>query len=93
MTSSWPVGVTTRKDMVSYAKALFGNCEIEDLLKDVPFYSIPPECFLFRVKGACDEANWSKWPNLIDNAMKASVETYGKEKKISYKSSPELTVK
>ena len=56
---------------------LFGNCRIENLLKGTSFdgYS---GCFLIRVKGACDKDNWEIWPNLIDEAMKATVETYGR---------------
>ena len=36
-----------------------------------------PGCFLIRVKGACNQGNWKRWPDLIDEAMKATVETYG----------------
>ena len=29
------------------------------------------------MKGACNKADWKNWPHLIDEAMKATVETYG----------------
>ena len=77
MSSSWPVGVTTQEDMHRYAQTLFGNCEIEDLLKDLPFEECSG-CFLIRVKGACNKGDWKKWPQLIDDAMKETVQFYGK---------------
>ena len=85
MSSSWPVGVTTQEDMHRYANTLFGNCEIENLLTGMPFdgYS---GCFLIRVKGACNKGNWKIWPDLIDEAMKATVETYGRPDIIQVKS-------
>ena len=85
MSSSWPVGVTTQEDMHRYAKTLFGNCKIENLLTDLPFDGYP-KCFLIRVKGACNQGNWKKWPDLIDEAMKATVETYGRPDIIQVKS-------
>ena len=76
MSSSWPVGVTTQEDMHRYAKTLFGDCKIENLLTGMAFDAYP-RCFLIRVKGACNQDNWERWPDLIDEAMKATVETYG----------------
>ena len=76
MSSSWPVGVTTQADMHRYAKTLFGDCEIENLLAGMPFEASPGR-FRIRVKGACNQGNWKRWPDLIDEAMKATVETYG----------------
>ena len=29
------------------------------------------------MKGACNQGDWTTWPDLIDEAMKATVETYG----------------
>ena len=71
MSSSWPVGVTTLEDMKRYAKTLFGNCRIENLLKGTSFdgYS---GCFLIRVKGACNNGDWKMWPDLIERATAAS---------------------
>ena len=74
MTFSWPVGVTAQEDMHCYAKTLFGNCKIENLLTDTAFEG-NPGCFLIRVKGACNQGNWKMWPDLIDEAMEATVET------------------
>ena len=85
MSSSWPVGVTTQEDMHRYAKTLFGDCKIENLLTGMPFDGYP-ECFLIRVKGACNQGNWKRWPDLIDEAMKATVETYGRPDIIQVKS-------
>ena len=85
MSSSWPVGVTTQEDMHLYAKTLFGDCTIEDLLTDVEFNASPGR-FLIRVKGACNQGNWKEWPKLIDEAMKATVETYGRADIIQVKS-------
>ena len=85
MSSSWPVGVTTQEDMHRYAKTLFGNCEIENLLTGMPFDGYAG-CFLIRVKGACNKGNWMIWPDLIDGAMKATVETYGRPDIIQVKS-------
>ena len=43
-------------------------------------------CFLIRVQGACNKGNWKIWPDLIDEAMKATVETYGRPDIIQVKS-------
>ena len=85
MSSSWQVGVTTQEDMHRYAKTLFGDCKIENLLTGMAFDAYPG-CFLIRVKGACNQGNWKKWPDLIDKAMKATVETYGRPDIIQVKS-------
>ena len=85
MSSSWPVGVTTLEDMHRYAKTLFGDCEIENLLTGTPFDG-HSECFLIRVKGACNNLDWERWPVLIDEAMKATVDTYGRSDVIQVKS-------
>ena len=85
MSSSWPVGVTTQEDMHRYAKTLFGNCKIENLLTGMEFDAYPG-CFLIRVKGACMQGDWQNWPHLIDAAMKATVETYGRPDVIQVKS-------
>ena len=85
MSSSWPVGVTTQEDMHRHAITLFGNCEIENLLTGMEFDAYPG-CFLIRVKGACNQGNWKGWPDLIDEAMKAIVETYGRPDIIQVKS-------
>ena len=85
MRSSWPLGVTTQEDMRRYAKTLFGDCEIENLLTGMPFDG-NPGCFLIRVKGACNEGNWERWPDLIDEAMKDTVELYGTSDVIQVKS-------
>ena len=50
--STWPASVTTWDDMLAYARALFGDCEVEDLLAGTVF-NIGRGCFLIRVKGAC----------------------------------------
>ena len=71
MTSSWPVGVTTQKDMYHYAKTLFGDCKTENLLKDTSF-DRHPGCFLIRVKGACKQGNWESWADLVDEAITAT---------------------
>ena len=76
MRSSWPVGVTTLKDMHSYAKTLFGDCKRENLLTGTPFDG-RPGCFLMRVKSACNTDEWKSWPGLIDKAMEATVKVYG----------------
>ena len=85
MSSSWPVGVTTQEDMHRYAKTLFADCEIESLLTGMAFDGCPG-CFLIRVKGACNKGNWKNWPDLIDDAMKATVDTYGRSDIIQVKS-------
>ena len=85
MSSSWPVGVTTQEDMNRYARTLFGNCKIENLLTGTPFDRYPG-CFLIRVKGACNNGEWEIWPDLIDKAMKATVQTYGRDDVIQAKS-------
>ena len=77
MRSSWPVGVTTEEDMYEYAKTLFGNCKIENLLTGTEFDNTYPGCFLIRVKNACNQGNWITWPKLINEAMSATVATYG----------------
>ena len=84
MSSSWPVGVTTQEDMHRYAKTLFGDCEIENLLTGMPFGGYPG-CFLIRVKGACNKGPWNSWPDLIDEAMKDTVKTYGRQDIIQVK--------
>ena len=76
MSSSWPDGVTTLQDMYHYARILFGGCEIENLLQGTEFDGYYPGCFLIRVKGACDQGDWKKWPELIEDAMKTTLETY-----------------
>ena len=85
MSSSWPVGVTTQEDMESYARILFGDCKIENLLTGTPFDGYPG-CFLIRMKGACNNAEWKIWPDLIDKAMTATVQTYGRDDIIQAKS-------
>ena len=85
MTSSWPEGVTTQEDMYLYAETLFGDCEIENLLTGTQVDG-DPGCFLIRVKGACNQGNWNEWPKLTDEAMKATVETYGRPDIIQVKS-------
>ena len=57
MSSSWPVGVTTQEDMRRYARSLFGDCEIDDLLTDTPFGRYDSGCLLIRVKGACSQGD------------------------------------
>ena len=87
MSSSWPGGVTTQEDMHRYAKTLFGDCKIENLLTGTDFAENEKSgCFLIRVKNACNQGNWKKWPDLIDEAMKATVETYGRPDIIQVKS-------
>ena len=76
MNSLWPVGVTTLQDMHRYATTLFGDCTTENLLAGTPFDG-HSGCFLIRVKGACNKGDWKNWPDLIDEAMKATVETRG----------------
>ena len=71
--------------MRSYAKALFGECTIENLLTGVDF-DRPKGCFLIRVKDACNQGNWKTWPGLIDDAMKETVDTYGRADIIQAKS-------
>ena len=85
MSSSWPVGVTTQEDMNRYARTLFGDCKIENLLTGTPFDRYPG-CFLIRVKGACNNGEWEIWPDLIDKAMTATVQTYGRDDVIQAKS-------
>ena len=85
MSSSWPVGVTTQEDMHRYAKTLFGDCKIENLLTGTSFDN-NPGCYLIRVKGACNNGEWKMWPNVIDNAMTATVQTYGRDDVIQAKS-------
>ena len=85
MSSSWPVGVTTQEDLNRYARTLFGDCKIENLLTGTPFARYPG-CFLIRVKGACNNGEWKIWPELIDKAMEAAVQTYGRDDVIQAKS-------
>ena len=42
--------------------------------------------FLIRVKGACNQGNWKRWPDLIGEATKATVDTYGRPDIIQVKS-------
>ena len=77
MNSSSPVDVTTQTDMHRYAQTLFGNCTKENLLAGSPYDGIPV-CFLIRVKGACNDGNSKIWPDLFDEAYKATVETHGR---------------
>ena len=72
MSSSWPAGVTTLKDMERYAETLFGDCTTENLLIGLPFER-EPGCFLIRVKGAWNKGDWTTWPDLIEKAMKATL--------------------
>ena len=85
MSSSWPVGVATPDDMRRYAKTLFGECEIENLLTGMEFEEYRGR-FLIRVKGACEQGDWKTWPDLIDAGMKATVEIYGRDDVIQVKS-------
>ena len=85
MRSSWPVGVTTQEDMRRYARTLFGNCEIENLLTGTEFDG-RPGCLLTRVKGAGNQGNWEDLPDLIDGAMEATVKIYGRPDIIQAKS-------
>ena len=85
MDSLWPDGVRTREDMRRYAETLFGHCEIEDLLRGAEFENYPL-CYLFRVKGACRQDHWQRWTNLIDEAMQATVEMFGRADIIQVKS-------
>ena len=77
MGSLWPGGAKTKQDTHRYAHALFGICDIEDLLSDAPFDSYSA-CFLIRVKGACNKRDWKSWPDLISEATKATVDLHGK---------------
>ena len=38
-----------------------------------------PGCFLIRVKDACNQGNWTEWPTLIDDAMKDTMDVWGKK--------------
>ena len=76
MDSTWPIGVTTELGMHRYAQVLFGNCAIENLLEGLPF-DVKPGCFLWRVKDACKQGEWSCWPGLIEEAMEATVAIHG----------------
>ena len=62
----------------------FGHCEI-DLLRGTPFHN-HPWCFLSRAKGACNQDDWKMCPDLIDKAMKATVETFHRPDIIQVKS-------
>ena len=53
MSSSWPVGVTTQEDMHRYAKTLFADCKIENLLTGMEFDAFPG-CFLIHVNEKVD---------------------------------------
>ena len=75
MTSTCPFGVRTREDMHCYAKTLFGDCPIEDLLKGTPFDEYAG-CYMIRVKGDCHKDDWESWPDLMDEAMEDTVRTY-----------------
>ena len=68
ISSSWPDGVSTYKDMLTYAQTLFGECEIENLLTDTPFDGYLG-CYLIRAKGACNQDDWQEWPGLMVQAM------------------------
>ena len=67
-----------------YARTLFGDCNIENLLTGTTFDW--PGCFLIRVKGACTKGNWQKWPDLIDDAMEETVRLYERRDIIEVKS-------
>ena len=83
--SSWPLGVTSLEDMHRYSETLFGNCIIENLLTDMDFDG-HPGCHFIRVKGACNQGDWMEYPGLINEAMKATVETYERPDIIQVKS-------
>ena len=85
MRSSWPAGVTTQDDMRRYARTLFGNCEIENLLTDTELDG-RPGCHLIRVKGAGYQRDWEEWPGLTDSAMEDTVRIYGRPDVIQAKS-------
>ena len=79
MENSWPHGVTTLKDMYEFSWKLVGKERIiENLLKDTDF-DVPSGCFLIRVKDACNQGNWTEWPTLIDDAMKDTMDVWGKK--------------
>ena len=84
MGDSWPSGVTTQDDMHRYAKTLFGNCKIENLLTGTPFDG-DPECLCIRVKDICSQGNWKEWPNLMEEAMMETVATYRRPEIIQVK--------
>ena len=50
--------VRTMPDMLAYARILFGDCVIEDLLPSFWSYS---GCSLIRVKNACLRKPWIDW--------------------------------
>ena len=77
MNSSWPAGVSTLEDMLLYARTLFDDCVIENLLTGTDFDGYPG-CFLIRVKGACTKGDWVRWPELIAKAMTDTALTYGR---------------
>ena len=79
MENSWPHGVTTLEDMYEFSWKLFGKERaIENLLKDTDF-DAPSGCFLIRVKDACNQGNWTEWQTLIDDAMKDTMDVWGKK--------------
>ena len=86
MKNSWPLGVTTQSDMERYAKTLFPNGTIENLMPGLPLEWQKAGCLFIRVKGACNEGDWKIWPGLIGAAMKATVATYGRPYVIQVKS-------
>ena len=71
--------------MLCYAKTLFGDCKIENLLAGTPFDGLPGNMRI-RVKGACNQGNWKEYPDLINEAMQATVQTYGRPDIIQVKS-------
>ena len=76
MSSSWPDGVTTLKDMHRYAETLVGNHKIENLLTGTPFDNSPGR-FLIRVKGACNTGEWKSLAGLLEKANRRSKEVPG----------------
>ena len=84
MCASCPEAVRTYQHMCMYARTLFGDCNIENLLTGTTFDW--PGCFLIRVKGACTKGNWQKWPDLIDDAMQETVRLYERRDIIEVKS-------
>ena len=76
---SWPLGVTTASDMRRYAETLFGTDKtVENLLQGTCFAD-RPHCFVFRVKDACAGEDWTRWPELIEHAMKHTMMAIGNE--------------
>lgn len=85
MTSTCPFGKMTREYMHCYAKTVFGNCPIEDLLKGTPFAE-HSGCYMISVKGACHKDGWRSWPGLMDDAMEETVRTYERRDVLEVKS-------